>query len=181
MGSPNETFKFHPGRCFDCWDSTIVVTAEGPRRCADCIDCEGVSPQAERLAEVVWLRFEKKQAVDLRALNAARAIVTATREMPISGPTLQGMLRETERNIMGFVETLRQEWVLPIGSTRKTGYYWMRTAQDYLDWRRPYRRQAITSLATMYRIERVNFPELSGQESLPFIDQVRDELREALL
>ena len=104
-----------------------------------------------RLADVVSLRLKKKQLVDPRALNAARAIVTATTEMPISRPTLQALLRESERGVKSSIEILRGEWVLPIGSTRKLGYYWMRTAKDFLDWSRPYRGRAITSLVTVHK------------------------------
>jgi hypothetical protein len=175
-----DQFRFHPGRCFDCWDSTIVVTPYGPGKCITCLEQGNVLPAAQKLSEVVWRRIERQQLVDQRALNAARAIVTATSELPISGPTLQGLLRESDRGVKSCVEILRGEWVLPIGSTRKVGYYWMYTAKDFLDWSRPYRSQSITSLATLHKMQRANFPELAGQESIQFIEQVTDELTEAI-
>lgn len=175
-----EQFRFHPGKCYDCWDSTIIITPYGPGKCITCLEHDNVSAPVHRLSEVVWRRLEKKQLVDQRALNAARAIVTATVELPISGPTLMGLLRESERGVKTAVEILRNEWVLPIGSTRQRGYYWMLAAKDFIDWARAYRSQAITSLTTLARMQRVNFPELAGQESLEFINQVTEELREAI-
>jgi hypothetical protein len=172
--------SFHPGRCYDCWDSLITITPDGPVRCDACFVSGNISAAAQKLYERVWLRLEKKQLVDPRALNAARAIVTATSEMPISGATLQGLLSETERGVKSSIEILRGEWVLPIGSTRKVGYFWMHTAKDFLDWSRPYRGQAITSLVTVHKMQRANFPELAGQESLQFVEQIKDELTEAI-
>lgn len=180
MSRQTDTFRFHPGDCYDCWDSTIVVTPFGPGKCITCLEKGNVSMPAQKLSEVVWRRIEKKQLVDLRALNAARAIVTATVELPVSGPTLQGGLRESERGVKTCIEILRNEWVLPIGSTRQRGYYWMLVAKDFIDWARGYRAQAITSLVTLSKMQRANFPELAGQESLQFIEQITDELREAV-
>lgn len=176
----SELFRFHPGKCFDCWDSTITVTPDGPGKCTPCIERGNVSPAAQKLSEVVWRRLGKKQLVDLRALNAARACVSTTVERPISGPTLQALLRESERGVKTCIEILRNEWVLPIGSTRQRGYYWMFAAKDFIDWARAYRSQAITSLVTLAKMQRANFPELAGQESLQFIQQVTDELAEAV-
>ncbi len=180
MSRQTEAFRFHPGQCYDCWSSTIVITPYGPGKCITCLEQGNISEPAQKLSEVVWRRLEKKQLVDPRALNAARALVTATVELPISGPTLQGLLRESERGVKSCIEILRGEWVLPIGSTRQRGYYWMLAAKDFIDWARAYRSQAITSLVTLARMQRVNFPQLAGQESLQFIEQITDELKEAI-
>ena len=175
---PTQHFVFHPGECPECWDSTIAITPQGLVRC--CLAKGNISPAAEKLADFVWLSVEKKVEIDPRVLNTARAIVTATVEQPISGFTLQALLRESPRNVKAAIETLRKEWLLPIGSTRQSGYYWMRTAKDFLDWSRAYRAQAITSLATLYRMQRKNFPELSGQESIQFIQQIESEMEDAI-
>jgi biotin operon repressor len=171
-------FVFHPGSCADCWDSTIAITPKGIERC--CLDKGSSTPAAEKLSEHVLLRVEKKMEIDPRVLNTARAIITATVEQPISGHTLQAILRESRRSVSAFVEELRSEWVLPIGSTRHLGYYWMHTEKDFIDWSRPYRGQAITSLATVYRMQRKNFPNLAGQGSLEFVEQVKSEMEEAI-
>jgi biotin operon repressor len=168
---------FHPGQCSWCWDSTISITPTSLERC--CLErCS--TPATNKFFECVSIRTEKKMEIDPRILNTARAIVTARTDQPISGYTLQALLRETERGVKKFIETLRKEWVLPIGSTRELGYYWMLTAKDFLDWSRAYRAQAITSLATLYKMQRVNFPELAGQESLDFIQQVESEMGDAI-
>jgi hypothetical protein len=130
----------------------------------------------------VWLRVEKKKAVEPHVLNVARLLIHATVETPISNFTLQGYLRSTEREIKAAVRELRREWQLPIGSSRKppTGYFWIETAAAFIEWSRVYRSQAIDELVTLYKLQRSNFPELAGQQSLHFIQQIEAELEESL-
>lgn len=140
------------------------------------------SAAAIRLATCVWARVEKQQPVDAELFNFARTLIHATVEKPISGYTLQAQFRTSEREIKDFVRTLRREWELPIGSLRKPpyGYFWISTTKDFLDWSRVYRAQAIDELVTLYRIERRNFPEVSGQEAFAFMQTVQREMEEAL-
>jgi biotin operon repressor len=180
VGMSQSVLSFHPGACYCCWDSTITITPEGIERCEPCLERGKATPATEKLTEYVFMLKERNIDIDPRVLNTARAIVTATSDKPISGHTLQALLRESPRMIKECVEVLRSDWVLPIGSTRKLGYYWMLTEKDFLDWSRPYRGQAITSLATLYRMQRVNFPNLAGQGSLQFVEQIRTELEETI-
>jgi hypothetical protein len=130
------------------------------------------------------MRVEKKKSVDPQVLNTARIILHYTIENPISNFTLQGYLRSTAREIKDFVKALRGDWLLPVGSNKNpkqpVGYYWIYTAAEYLNWSRPYRSQAIDQLVTLYRNQRANFPELSGQEAFDFADAIHNQLKEAL-
>jgi hypothetical protein len=181
MTGSNHTLLFHLGQCQDCWDSTIIYTPHGLKKCAPCLTTK-VSPRAERLAECVWLRVEKKKSVEPSVLNVARLLIHATVDTPVSNFTLQGYLRSTEREIKAAVRELRREWLLPIGSSRKapTGYFWIEAAADFIGWARVYRSQAIDELGTLYKLQRANFPELAGQGSFRFVEAVADELTEAL-
>jgi hypothetical protein len=175
------TLLFHLGQCADCWDSTITYTPDGLKKCAPCLSGK-VSPRAERLAECVWARIDKKKGVEPPVLNVARLLIHATVENPLSNFTLQGYLRSTEREIKAAVRELRREWLLPIGSSRRapTGYFWIETAAAFIEWARVYRSQAIDELATLYKLQRANFPDLAGQESFKFVEAIEDEMREAL-
>jgi hypothetical protein len=175
-------FVFHPGKCPDCWDSLVAYTPEGIKPCEPCIRKGEASPAALRLSETVWERKERKLPVEIQTLNLARYLIHSTPEEPLYGYTLQGYLRATEREVKAAARELRREWVLPIGSSRKPpyGYYWMLTAKDFLAWARVYRAQAIDELVTLYRMQRRNYPELSGQGKLGFVEAVTQEIEEAI-
>ena len=121
--------------------------------------------------------------VDEQALLAAKILIRATIEQPISNAVLQGQLRATEREVKAAVRTLRREWELPIGSSRQppSGYYWMLAAAEFIEWGRAFPlQQAIDELVTYYRMQRANYAELAGQTTLQFTEQVHQEIEEAL-
>ena len=94
-----------------------------------------------------------------------------------------GYVCATPRDVKAAVEELRADWLLPIGSSRGAphGYYWIRSAAEYLAWSRSYRAQAIQSLVTMHRLGAHNFAELAGQDSFSFAREIEREIEEALI
>jgi hypothetical protein len=181
VGLTQDPLRFHPGACPDCWGSTIVITPYGLGKCVACLEKE-VPPPAARLSECVWMRVEKEKDVDPQVLNVARILLHSSSKTPVSNYVLKGYLRSSEREIKNFVRVLRREWLLPIGSSRKppSGYFWIWTAAEFLDWARVYRSQAIDELANLYKLQRANFPELAGQESFDFISVIDEEMKEAI-
>jgi len=176
-------FWMHPGRCHDCWDSTLLWTPQGIRRCESCVEAGIVlSPAAKRLSDAVWLRMERKQNVLPQTLLTARLLIHSTSAQPVSRESLQGQLRSTEREVKAVAQELRREWFLPIGSSRRqpSGYYWMHTPEDFLNWSRAYRSQAIDELVTLHKLQRNNFPELAGQDAFDFIRLIQSEMEDAI-
>lgn len=177
-------FWSHPGACNQCWDSTLLwIPGQGVQRCSPCIQSQiTLSPAAKRLAETVWSRVERNQEVRPQVLLTARLLIHSTVDAPVSGISLEGQLRCTEREVKTVAQELRREWLLPIGSSRRPpfGYYWMHTAEDFLNWSRVYRSQAIDELVTLYKLQRANFAELAGQQPLDFINLIHTQMEEAI-
>lgn len=169
--------------CPDCWDTSIVPIPNGPVVCLPCMEAgKEFSPAAVKLANRVWMRVEKKMQVDAKALFVARLLVHASPEFPVTGPMLQSFTDLGERSVKAIVETLREEWHLPLVASRTPprGYYYAATAEQYLAWFRTFRAQAVTELATGYHNLRANYPDLAGQDSLSFVTDFTRELQEAL-
>jgi hypothetical protein len=185
MGDEQLPLTYMPGHCDACWDSG--VTWSPARSFMRCVKCHSrnveFSAAALRLSETIWQRIERKQLVDAQAFDLARFIMHATIQRPVMGYTLQGHLRATEREIKKWVRLLRREWLLPVGALRKDpyGYYWIRTAAEYLDWSRASRAQAIDELVTLHRNGQHNFPELVGQADFDFVHDFKRQIEEALI
>lgn len=169
-------------RCRECWDTALRITGRGVVRCTYCeADDDALSTPAVRLAVAVWELQDKKRAVEGVMFHFARLLALTTSERPLTIEALGAHFRLSDRQVKSMTRTLRREWLLPIGSSRQkpAGLFWILSPKDFLDWSRAYRSQAIDELATYYRLQRRNFPELAGQTSL-FLDQITEELKEAL-
>lgn len=163
--------------CRSCWDTGVVFGAALDFR--GCPVCKiPLPPPSARIYETL----AGQTITEHSALPVLVGLVISTRcaDRPIALAILQSFFLRDVRSIKKAIEVLRKEWQLPIGSTRDSGYYWMRTPADFIAWSRSYRNQAITSLTTLSRMQRRNFPELAGQTTLDFVDQIATELREAL-
>lgn len=170
--------------CPLCWDTSVVLTAEGKfERCERCVRASvDFSPEATTLAACLWRRVEKKQYVDHKIFAFARALVHATRETTVSRSTLMSLLSASERDVKNYARTLRSEWVLPVGSSRQkpSGYFWIRTAEEFFEWSRAFRNQALDQLVTEHRLRQL-FPALAGQSSFDFVSDLQRQIEEALV
>ena len=158
-------------------------TPKGIQRSEQCLEAGiTLSPAAQRLLENVQSRIERNQEVRPQTLLTARLLIHSTVAEPVSGISLQGQLRCSERDVKAITQELRREWLLPIGSSRRPphGYYWMHSAEDFLNWSRVYRSQAIEELVTLYKLQRANFAELAGQQPLDFINLIHTQMEETL-
>ncbi|PYS69310.1 MAG: hypothetical protein DMF69_17405 [Acidobacteria bacterium] len=141
-----------------------------------------------RLYGAISHRQLRNQKIDDAMLALARALVPASAAAPILGETLapmigaKGDLRTQLRYVKRLAQRLRQEWQLPVCGRREApyGYFFASTPQEFLDWMRTTRNQAISELATAYQLFKTNFPELAGQKSLEFVETVSTELQEAI-
>ena len=86
-----------------------------------------------------------------------------------------------ERRIKKWVEDLRREWLLPIGSKKSGGgYYFITDAADFIRWQKENIAPALTAIQTNYRVFRHNFKDIAGQQRLDFRVHLEDDLRAAL-
>lgn len=121
-----------------------------------------------------------KSAISREAVHALR-MLARSRE-PIQGAEFQRVLSIDERSVKALMRELRDEWLLPVCGTRQRpfGYFIAATTEQFLEWMRTTRSQAISELATAHRLFKTNFPELAGQGSFDFIQTVSTELQEAI-
>jgi hypothetical protein len=168
------------GACPFCMGTAIDVGLYGPAACTRCLQSDAqIIPAARRLADYVWAHVK---TVDETTLYAARLLTHATAEVPFPGPMLRSFLRLSERELKKTIETIRAEWRLPLISQRQNGggYWYAESAEQFLDWFRQMRGQAVRELATAHGMMRANYPALAGQGDLDFITSFTEELREAL-
>lgn len=181
--TPNLIEQIVSANCGECLGTGIAVTSKGPGRCTLChADEVQFSEAAARLAVRLWVLQDKEQTVDPQTLKLARLLTHATFETPLQGRLLREHFNLSERDLKSHVESLRAEWVLPIGSHRQPpyGYYWMRSPEEFQHWLRTMRAQAMRELVVAYRLFNEVYPELAGQESFDFANDFSSDLQEAL-
>jgi hypothetical protein len=169
--------------CDRCLDTGIALDKAGhPIRCDAHDDAFEFSEAAVRLSARLWLRLDQRKPVDARTVRIARLLTHATFDCPLQGKVLRSYFDMNERDVKGIIEELRAEWVLPIGSRRMPpyGYYWITSPEEFKDWLRTMRGQAMSELSTSYRLYRACYPELAGQEALDFAEDFSRDLTEAI-
>jgi len=122
----------------------------------------------------------KQPPVSREAAHALRMLARSVE--PIPGAEFDRVLGLDDRKRKELMRELRNEWLLPVCATRTKpfGYYVATTLEQLLEWGRVTRSQAVNELAVWYRVLRANAPELAGQQSIEFIDQISTELTEAI-
>lgn len=159
--------------CAACFDSGLSTSGGGLGNCALCH--APVSGPARRLHQQVDELLGRHQPVSRAAIEVARVLVCATAERPLPGEAIRAAFQIGERELKGLIETLRTDWLLPIGARRAkpSGYYWMATPTEFRQWFETMRAQAICELQTAYHLARANYPELAGQLSFNFTEDER--------
>jgi hypothetical protein len=172
--------------CGGCLDSGVIMALLGPEQCKLCQ--ASLSPISNRLFGAVSLLHVKGKKIDDSMFAMASALVSARVDYPILGEALASLTgAEGEsalqlRFVKRLAQRLRKEWHLPVCGRRETpfGYFIAANADEFLDWMRTTRAQAISELATAYHLFTSNFPQLAGQQSLDFVNTVSTELQEAI-
>ena len=169
--------------CSECLDTTVALEDVGPVVCLPCLEAgKPYTPTAQRVANRVWLRVEKKLPVERRVLEVARVLTLASGAHPFTGPVLSVYLKVSERTLKDFVRTLRHDWHLPAISRREEGggYWYAETAEQFLKWSEVMTGQAVDELTTVQKVLRSNYPDYAGQNPLGFVQHFTDQLKEAL-
>ncbi|SRR6266496_2685068 len=149
----------------------------------DCTFCWG-KPVIPAVSEKIITRLEYRLRIDEEpprdALHVLRMLARSAD--PLQASVFERFLSIDARAVKGIMRELRDEWLLPICGTRKPpyGYFVAGTAEQFLEWMRVTRSQAISELATAHKLFRTNFPELAGQQTFDFVGQVSHELKTAI-
>lgn len=173
-------------RCGGCLDSGVVLGLLGPEQCKLCQ--ASLSLISARVFGAVSLLHQKSKKIDGAMFAMACALVSASVDEPILGEALvdlvgaEGDPALQVRYVKRLAQRLRKEWHLPVCGRREApfGYFIADSPEEFLDWMRTTRSQAISELATAYHLFTSNFPALAGQQSLDFVNTVSTELEEAI-
>lgn len=156
--------------CAECYDSGYAECTNTRTRYCNCLwHLRGDQRPINHLINALPT-FEKRDREFTYQFDCARALVRATAQRPVRGFTLGLFLRVDERKVKSLIQTLRDEWALPIGSLRVPpyGYYWISTPEEFLAWFHPMKAQALSEMRTAHRLMRRHYPELAGQFTFDF-------------
>jgi hypothetical protein len=149
----------------------------------DCQFCWG-KPLIPGIARTILARITErlKSGKGLSGEGPVILRMLARSREPIPGPTLQRILGIDDRAVKALMRELCDDWAIPIIATRKPpyGYFVAQSAEEFLEWGRVTRSQAISMLARFYHLFRTNFPELAGQQSFDFVSDITTELQAAI-
>jgi hypothetical protein len=159
--------------CDDCFDSTLLWTKQGPDVCLPCLSRKDLPPSAARLTHVCFDRVKANHFLHKQQFDLARLLCKATAKYPLGLNTLCAHLQLSDRSVKGYIETLRSQWLLPIGSSKfpPSGYYWISSPDEFKQWLEAYLSQPKEEFRTAHRMLRANFPELAGQINFDFQEQ----------
>lgn len=169
--------------CPECSDTGIAMQLYGPSECKVCAYKERpFNPTARRIHDCVLELIARGTKIDAQLWEVARALAHSSFDAPVPGEKLQAKLGIDRRTLSDRMKRLRDEWFLPALATRQkpTGYYVATRPEHFELWRRHTYGQAMSELVTLYRLQRSNFPELAGQQTLDFVNAVSQDLREAV-
>lgn len=163
-------------QCDNCLDSLVAITSQGYHACSYCQGRTDINyGPVQQLFAALQRRTEKNDFISVPTLKLARALVKGTAEVPIPAYALLQHLKLTSaRTLKGMIESLRADWMLPIGSNReeeKSGYYWITTPEDALHWHKQYTAQARREFTTATRLIKYHYPELSGQLTFDYEEE----------
>lgn len=162
--------------CDDCFDSGLIWKGtNGPATCLKCDDRRDLPDAGAKLMRAVYERIAANKLINKQQFDFARALVKSTVNNPVPLQILMRHFDTSDRTIKSYIESLRTEWLLPIGSSKfpPSGYYWIYTAEEFKAWLEAYLSQPREEFRTAYRMLRANFPELAGQIKFDFEEDAR--------
>lgn len=167
--------------CGTCMDSGVIKSLLGPETCKHCQ--AWTSQISARVFGAVCVPHCKQQPIDDLMFNMARALVSTSSEFPTPCEALESLLGIDDRQVKRTAKRLKDEWLLPVIGRREKpyGYHFAASMEELLAGSRTTRAQAISELATDYRLLKANSPIFAGQFSLiNFVTDVSTELQEAI-
>ena len=156
-------------KILDAWERQLVLMSSPSGE-------EGVAlPESE-----VPAGSDRNSGITRDAVHALRMLARANE--PIQGAVFQSVLGLNERAVKALMRELRDEWLLPVCATRQRpfGYFIAATLDQLNDWFQTTLNQALSEIATAYRVRRANFPEFSGQQPLDFANEISANLSAAI-
>lgn len=174
--------------CSICFETNLVMFGGPPPR-----PCPGHEPLPETAAvrifrETVERLVAKNAAVTQQLFEVGRFLTLFDTDNPCPRTTLERQFcgmdvpSNNERRVKKWIEELRREWLLPIGSHKHAGggYYFITDPADFLRWQKENLAGALTAIQTNYRVFKHNFREMAGQGAFDFNAHLQDDIRAVL-
>lgn len=158
-------------QCNDCFDSALTWhKTNGPTICPQCTDRRDLPDAAARLSRAIFERMGANKTINKQHFDLARALVKSTAQIPVPLNVLIRHFELSDRTVKHYIEALRSDWLLPIGSSKfpPSGYYWISTPEEFKGWLEAFLSQPKEEFRTAHRMLGANFPELSGQISFEY-------------
>ena len=185
-------FQSINAQCGTCLDTTLWRNVSG--KVEFCPQSGRIPHQprnaaAVRLMRAVTDKQSRGEFIDARVFDVARILTHYSSHIPCSRSLIEDIFfdmfhskNHKIRTIFGWIETLRADWLLPIGSRKYEphGYWIITDPGDFIIWQKENMSAALTQLKTNYRVFRKNFPVMAGQKEFDFQAVVKAHLDEVL-
>lgn len=167
--------------CIECRDIGFVVKDGLPVRCwrkNAGAPHNAPNPAATILQKCVDYMQFRKLAAEPHAFEIARLLCRFDGSNPCRrGELIEkkfGYVKNSLRAFHAVVETLRRDWLLPVGSRKDapSGYWIITTADEFAEWVARTRSAPITQLTTIHRLAKHNFPIFAEQLELDFWNDI---------
>lgn len=165
-------------RCFSCHDVGFDVSKEGIIstcwRAKAGAEHNEANEASKMIARAIHQLMIEKVAVEPHVFAVARTLTQYTTAAPCKGSRLEDLhfshVKDSRRECSATMETLRKVWLLPVGSRRESpaGYWIISDLDDFAAWVIKAKAGPITSLTTIHRVAKRNFPHFAEQLELDF-------------
>jgi len=176
MATEHTLFNMTP-RCFACGDLGLIWTDGRVSTCwrlrAGAVH-NRPNEAAQMIERAVRNLMIAKRPIDQHVFHVAQSLIGFTSDRPCKRDVLIErhftFSASSLRKFHETIETLRKEWVLPVGSRKESpGGYWIITdIDDFAKWVARAKAAPITQLTTIYRNAKRNFPVFAEQMELEF-------------
>ncbi len=171
-----------PSACDRCSGIGLRISPQG--RVEVCPTLQMGLPHAELTAggkiinRAVAGLWRRKIKVDLVYFDIARLLSQFTAERPCSRTELVerhfayiGGINAAEnqrRAVTLAIRFLREIWLLPVCASKRGGYWIATDALDFGEWVNHAKSEPLTTLSTIYRLAKANFPVFAEQLEIEF-------------
>lgn len=168
--------------CPRCLDTTIWLDSHnGVFPCPRMMSVSHDAPNAAALLLIIAVERQRSigNHIDPQVFDLARILTHFDAENPCKREKLETLFFEkypdskpndAERKINKMNETLKKDWLLPVGSTKfqPAGHWIIVNSEELFEWRKRASSAPITQLATIHRVVKHNAPLFAGQTDFDF-------------
>ena len=179
-------FAFGPGECDRCFGIGLRIHPEGYVEQCPTLQLgdphRELSLEAARIVRAVEVLERQRLIADTIHFEVARTLAQYSSDKPCSARELSDRLfsyvlsdENRRRAVTLAIRFLRDTWLLPVGSRKHapSGYWIIVSEADFRDWFERAKAEPITTLSTIFRLAKANWPEFAEQIELDFWQDIQ--------